>query len=339
MLNKGIKILILLIVILAAIAGSFFYFRYQVYYSHGSYENVKIFKIEKGEGNSAVSDKLKKEGLISSKIYFYYYSRTHELLSKILPGDYELNGKMTIPEIAATITREQNKFLKITFPEGWDSKKVAERLSSKGFSGAEFLDIVKNPSYDLTSKYSFFSLLPRGISLEGYLFPDTYFFSQKLTSEDIVRKILSDFDNRFAPDLRDEIKKQGKSLEDIVTMASIIEREVKKEEDKKTVSGIFWNRIKNGQPLQSCATIAYILGENKKQYSFEDTRINSPYNTYMNKGLPPGPINNPGLSSIEAAIYPKETGYNYFLSDPETGETVFSKTLEEHNANKSKVGL
>ena len=191
----------------------------------------------------------------------------------------------------------------------------------------------------MTKKYSFFSLLPKGVSLEGYLFPDTYFFSQKLTSEDIVKKFLTNFDNRLSSSLREEIKKQGKKLEDIIIMASIIEREVKNEEDKKTVGGIFWNRIKNGQPLQSCATIAYILGENKKQYSFEDTRIDSPYNTYLNQGLPPGPISNPGLSSIEAAVYPNGNTYNYFLSDPETGKTIFSRTIEDHNANKYKFGL
>ena len=339
MLNKKLKIIILFLTVAVIVAGSFFYFRYQVYYSHGSYENVKIFKIEKGEGNGTVSGKLKEEGLVSGKFYFYYYVRSKGLLNKILPGDYEISGKMTIPEIAAMITQEQNKFVKITFPEGWDSKKIADRLSANGFSGDDFLSIVKNPSQDLTSKYSFFSLLPSGVSLEGYLFPDTYFFSQKLTADDIVKKMMADFDNRLTPELRDEIRKQGKSLKDVITMSSIIEREVKNEEDKKIVSGIFWNRIKNGQPLQSCATIAYILGTNKKQYSFEDTRIDSPYNTYLSKGLPPGPISNPGLSSIEATIHPQETAYNYFLSDSETGKTIFSKTIEEHNANKVKAGL
>ncbi len=339
MLKKSFKILIVLIIFVAIIIGSFFYFRYQAYHSHGSYQSVRMFKIEKGEGNGAVSGKLKEAGLISGKIYFYYYMRTNGLINKILPGDYELSGKMTIPEIANTITQEQNKFLKVTFPEGWDSRKMAERLAANGFSGQEFLNIVKNPTWDLTKNYSFFSMLPKNTSLEGYLFPDTYFFSQKLSTEEVVKKILSNFDNKLAPEMKEEIKKQGKSLEDVVTMASIIEREVQSDGDKKIVSGIFWNRVKNGQPLQSCATIAYILGENKKQYSFEDTRIESPYNTYLNKGLPPGPISNPGIASIEAAINPENTAFNYFLSDPDTGKTVFSKTIDEHNANKVKFGL
>ena len=339
MLNKKLKIVIFLLIIAAFMSASFFYFRYEVYYSHGSYNGVKIFHIEKGEGSRVVSTNLTKENLVAGNWYFYYYVRSNGLLNRILPGDYEISGKMTIPEIAIRITQEQDLSVKITFPEGWDSEKISERLSANGFSREEFLDIVKKPSYELTSKYSFFSLLPKNVSLEGYLFPDTYFFSQKLTSEDIVKKFLTNFDNRLSPTLREEIKKQGKSLEEIITMASIIEREVKNEEDKKIVGGIFWNRIKNGQPLQSCATIAYVLGENKRQYSFEDTRIASPYNTYLNQGLPPGPISNPGLSSIEAAINPSENTYNYFLSDPETGRTIFSRTIEEHNANKYKFGL
>lgn len=333
------KIFVILILFVALSAACFFYFRYQVYHSKGSDKAIKMFKIEKGEKVESIAERLSEENIVTSKFQFYYYLKTNNLLSKILPGDYEIGGNMTIPEIASIITEERNKFLKLTFPEGWDSKKIAERLSANGFSGDEFLNIVKNPSAELTNRYSFFSMLPKGTNLEGYLFPDTYFLPQKFNAEDITKKILANFDNRLTPDLREEIKKQGKSLEDIITMASIIEREVSNEEDKKVVSGIFWNRIKNKQALQSCATISYILGVNKKQYSFEDTRIQSPYNTYINKGLPPGPINNPGLSSIEAAIYPEETNYNYFLSDPETGKTIFSKTIEEHNANKVKVGL
>ena len=122
-------------------------------------------------------------------------------------------------------------------------------------------------------------------------------------------------------------------------MASIIEREVKTDMDRKIVSGLFWNRIANGTPLQSCATLAYFMKIDKPQFSYEDTQVESPYNTYTNAGLPPGPISNPGKASIKAAIYPQETDYYYFLSDSETGEIIYSKTLEEHNQNKIEHGL
>ena len=119
-------------------------------------------------------------------------------------------------------------------------------------------------------------------------------------------------------------------------MASILEKEVRSEQDMKIVSGIFWDRIKIGQALQSCATLAFVLGVNKVQYTYTDTQIISPYNTYKHKGLPPGPISNPGLKALNAAVEPIKTEYNYFLSRPDTGETVFAKTLDQHNANKAK---
>ena len=151
--------------------------------------------------------------------------------------------------------------------------------------------------------------------------------------------MLNDFGLKIDAGMRESIQKQGKTLREAIIMASVIEMEVKSEEDRKIVSGIFWNRIEKGMPLQSCATLAFVLGENKKQYTYEDTQIKSPYNTYLNAGLPPGPIGNPGLASIEAAANPKDTDYFYFLSDPKTGKTVFSKTAEEHNANKDRYGL
>ncbi|KKQ14969.1 MAG: hypothetical protein US25_C0015G0002 [Candidatus Moranbacteria bacterium GW2011_GWE1_36_7] len=139
--------------------------------------------------------------------------------------------------------------------------------------------------------------------------------------------------------LLDEISKQKKTLYDVITMASIIEGEVQTDEDRKIVSGLFWNRLKIGQAFGSDATLEYVLGGNKRQHSLAETKTDSPYNTYLYKGLPPGPVSNPGISAIRAAIYPIETEYNYFLSDPKTGKTIFSKTFEEHVVNKGKYGL
>lgn len=192
---------------------------------------------------------------------------------------------------------------------------------------------------EIKADYDFLSEKPASVDLEGFLFPDTYIFFKDATAVDIINRMLFNFDEKFTSDIRVEIEKKGKTIYEIVTMASILEKEVKTPEDMKIVSGIFWDRLEVGQPLQSCATIAYVLGEEKKQYSYEDTRAPSPYNTYTNKGLPRGPINNPGMRAITAAIYPTNTEYNYFLTDPKTGKTVFSKTIEEHEANKAKYGL
>jgi UPF0755 protein len=214
------------------------------------------------------------------------------------------------------------------------------RIKEYGLSTEGFGDLVKNPEYFREKYgYDFLADIPQGKTLEGYLFPDTYFFLKNAASEDIIKKMLDNFGEKLTPDLRTEIENQKKSIYDVITMASIIEGEVKSENDRQIVSGIFWKRVNDNRTLQSCATLAFILGENKKQYTFLDTRVDSPYNTYLNKGLPPGPINNPGLDSIKAAIYPETTDYNYFLTDPKTGQTIFSKTIEEHNANKAKYGL
>lgn len=330
----------MILLILAIIVGGFFYFRQQVYFSHGSYQQNKIFEIKKGEGNSEISANLKKEGLISGNWYFYYYVRSHGLLNKFLPGKYELNGSMTIPEIAMILTNEEKilpGYAKVTFPEGWTGKQMAERLKANGLDGDGFLALVQNPD-SLREKYAF--LKDKSVkTLEGYLFPDTYFLAKEIKAEDIIVRMLDNFDSKITSDLQEEMKNQSRSLDEIIIMASIIENEVRSDSDRALVSGIYWNRIKIGQPLQSDITLAYILGEKKKQYSSDDTRTVSPYNTYLNKGLPPGPIDNPGLSAIKAAIYPQDSDYNYYLSDPETGQTVFAKSFEEHKVNKAKYGL
>ncbi|HFC36174.1 MAG TPA: endolytic transglycosylase MltG, partial [Candidatus Moranbacteria bacterium] len=262
---------------------------------------------------------------------------------KIKAGKYLLNNKLSVGDIVHIITigdKSESEQIKITFPEGWTISQMAKRLNANGFAGDEFISLSKKPKY-FADKYGYDFLrdIPEGKDLQGFLFPDTYFFAKNSSAEDIIKKMLSNFKKKVNDDLRNEIEKQRKNLYEVITMASILEREVKSPEDKKIVSGIFWQRIKNGQALQSCATLAYVLGENKKQYSYQDTRIQSPYNTYLHKGLPPGPISNPGMEAIIAAIYPTKTSYNYFLNNPKTGKTVFSKTLEEHNLNKIKNGL
>lgn len=336
MKGKYKLILVLLFVTLLSLGG-IFYLRFKVYYAGGNNKAGQIFNISKGEGSEYIALNLEKNKIISGKWYFLYYLKKNNLLNKILPGEYSLSGKMTIPEIAVLITQKKEDIVKITFPEGWDSKKMAERISENGLNGKEFLVLV-GKSENFKNKYDFLSD-SKIKNLEGFLFPDTYFFKRDATPKMIIQKMLDNFDAKFSENLRAELKNKDVSIFDAIIMASILEKEVKSDEDRAIVSGIFWNRIKIGQALQSCATLAFVLGENKKQYSAVDIQTNSPYNTYQNKGLPPGPISNPGLSTIKAAIYPVDSNYNYFLSDPETGNTVFSKTFEEHNANKLKYGL
>lgn len=238
----------------------------------------------------------------------------------------------------------------VTIIEGWNSRQIAEKLadSQLGFSTNDFLKIVGQPKknyqslpasqwpVDFSDKYIFLQDKPKQVGLEGYLFADTYRFRPSSSPEEVIIKMLDNFDRQLNTKMRQDIEQQGKTIYQIITMASLLEKEVKTEQDMKMVADIFWRRIKNGQRLESCATLAYILEQNKPQYSFEETRIDSPYNTYINSGLPPGPIGSPSLKAIKSAIYPTSNDYNFFLSRPDSGETIFSRDFEEHKTNKAK---
>jgi len=228
----------------------------------------------------------------------------------------------------------------VRIPEGSNNKEVAKLFAAAGlFAEEEFLKVQEDyPS----ERFDFLADRPAGTDLEGYLHPDTYRFFASSTPEEILSKMLNNFDKKLTPDLRAEIAAQGKTISEIVIMASLIEKEApifydkKDNTDAKIVSGIFWRRLKNNQALQSCASLAYILGVNKPQYSIADTQIPSPFNTYLNRGLTPSPIANPGYLAIEAAIYPTATNYNYFLTPAGSRSMVYAATYEEHLVNKNK---
>jgi UPF0755 protein len=277
----------------------------------------KLIKIEKGWGSDEIGQKLKDEKVITSKWFFVFYTWIKGYNVHLQAGEYLLNSKMGVFKISRMIANGEisENYIKVTIPEGWTNKKIEERLIASG--------VLKEGDK-----------LPK--EKEGYLFPDTYYFEKNSSVDIIVKKMSDNFLEKIGEGIsRDLLADSSMRLPNAVIMASIIEKEVISDEDRAIVSGIFWKRIENNIPLQSCATIAYILSVEKKQYSYEDTRVKSPYNTYLNLGLPSGPINNPGLSAIKAALYPKETDYYFFLSAPD-GTTIFSKTIEEHNANKAK---
>lgn len=331
---------IVLIVIGLALA-SFLYVSHQISFSHGQGNEKRNFRVNPGENVFQIGEKLESQGFISHKEYFVFYMWKESLRKSILAGDYVLTGTMAIPEIARVVIQGDvvSRSVTITFPEGWDSTKVADRLNANGLPGQGFLELVLHPKPEWRTRFSFLSAIPQDASLEGFLFPDTYTFAKDASAEDIVVKMLQDFDTRVSDDVRAAISKQGRTLFEVVTMASVVENEVQTSLDRKMVADIFWRRIAIGQPLQSDATIKYILKKDKFQHSIEETRTESPYNTYIHKGLPPGPIANPGLDALAAAISPEPNPYFYFLTDRDTGETVFAKTFEEHKINKQNHGL
>ncbi|KKS34113.1 MAG: YceG family protein [Parcubacteria group bacterium GW2011_GWC2_42_12] len=300
----------------------------------------RAFTVSKGETAEQIISNLKKENLIKSPVYFKY--QIWGAAANLKAGEYLISPKLSTREIlkvlidGEAISREKS----IRIIEGWNLKDIGAYFTSNKITGAsEFLGLAQAPlsvwNFNFP-KPDFLNDAPREANLAGYLFPDTYRIFANTAAEQIIFKMLTNFDRKLTPEMRAEIKWQQKTIYEIVTLASIIEKEVRSIDDMKIVSGIFWQRIKNGQGLESCATLAHILGVNKAQYSIEDTKIDSPYNTYKYRGLPPGPIANPGLNALKAAIYPEFTAYNYFLSDPATGKTIYSRSLEEHNLNKFK---
>jgi UPF0755 protein len=339
------KKIIFLIFSIFIISLSLFYFWYSIYFpiEVGSKREI-VFEIRKGEGGKEISKNLKKEGLIRFGIPFRLYTYFRGVARKLQSGSYLLSPSMTIPQIVEKFVKGDVIKEKITILEGWNRKEIAKYLEEKGVLKAEdFLEKTKLIYWK--EKYDFLREIDAP-DLEGFLFPDTYFIEYSTNfaiaknvvlakEEEIIKKMLDNFDKKLTPQLREEISHQGKTIFQIVTMASMLEREVKDFEDKKLVSGILWKRLENGIPLQVDATITFITGKKTTQITLEDLQIDSPYNTYKYKGLPPGPISNPGFDSILAAIYPEKSDYWYYLSTPD-GKTIFSKTLQEHNLVKAK---
>lgn len=326
---------------LTAIAGCFFYAYNDIYFAVGVASESKTISIEIGDNALVVGKKLSKAGVIKGRYQFVFYLWRSDKLHSIMAGVYEFPKGMQIPDVASIITGGQvvPMRVKATFPEGWTIKQMTERLTASGLAGSDFSQIANNPSRELLGTYPFLKDLPEDATLEGYLFPDTYYFAKDVTALEIVKKMLDTFSVKVAVAIKSDLDAQKKSLFEIMTMASIVEGEVRNDNDRKIVAGLFWNRLASGMPLQSDATLEYALGTNSFQHSIAQTKTDSPYNTYQNKGLPPGPVLNPGLASILATLEPQQTDYVYFLTDPKTGKTVFAKTFAEHVANKAKYGL
>lgn len=297
-----------------------------------------IFSIEKGEGSKEIALNLEKEGIIRWGPIFRAYVLVAGKSKRMQVGDYEISPLMSVYQIAEKFSTGETIKTDITIIEGWTLADIGEYLVSKEIiEKGKYFYGVNSPldNKDFSSDYDFLADKPKNKSLEGYFFPDTYEINRDATVEEITKKVFNNFGKKLNTELREEITRQNKTIFDIITMASLIEREVRTKEDKEIVSGILWKRLKIGMPLQVDAAILYITGKKGVSISIEDTKIDSPYNTYKYAGLPAGPICNPGLDSIKTAIYPKDSNYLYYLSAPD-GKTIFSKTLEEHNIAKVK---
>lgn len=329
---KLMKIPLILILILI-----FAYFKYNSYIQNpiDPGDNTSIsFQIKKGQTVKEIADNLEEKKLIKSPFSFYLYAKLNHLGENILAGRFILNKTMNTSEILKNISDPTQAEFIITIQEGLTTKDIDTKLVDlELIKAGEFLQAVKN-----FTGWEYYSFLDKNIQeklslpLEGYLYPDTYFLNPDgFRPNDLIYLSLDNFEKKFK-DLQKQLKRH--SVQEIITMASIIENEVKTSKDRKIVSGILWKRLENSWPLGADATLLYIT--NDRKINAEDLAMDSSYNTRKNQGLPPGPVSNPGISSIEAAMYPTESEYWFYLTTPNTGEVIYSKTNEEHNANRKK---
>lgn len=301
--------------------------------------NVQV-QIKKGAGIRDVASGLANANVIRSAQAWTLFALLTDQAKSILPGTYIIAPKTTGRDLLQQIstTPIDDREVSVTILEGWKLQEIADELEKKDVVGAQvFLNAAQHPStssLDLT-KFAIAGAKPANVDLEGYLFPDTYRFFKKSTASEVISKMLGNLDARYDASMRTATQNSGHSIHEILTMASILEKELTTTTDKAKGSDVFWKRINVGMPLQSNVTIMYAMGLAEDKLSIADTKFESPYNTYKYKGLPPGPINSPSLNSIQAAIHPESNPYYYFLASP-AGVTYFAKTLEEHNIYKAK---
>ncbi|WP_236914970.1 endolytic transglycosylase MltG [Clostridium sp. Cult2] len=297
-------------------------------------------QIPSGSSSSKIASILKEEGLIKNELIFKIAVKKFKADGNLKAGTYTLSTGMNVDDIIHELSKggKNENVVKFTIPEGYEIRQMADKLSEEGFVDKEkFLELTSDKKY-FQDKFPILEELKDGQSLEGFLYPSTYEIYIDSSEEDIISKMLSQFIKVYEEEIKPNIGDMDLSFNEIVTLASIIEREGKLDEEMELISAVFHNRLNQNMALQSCATVQYVLGERKEVLSEKDTQIESDFNTYIHLGLPPAPIASPGKKSLIAAINPAEVDYLYFRTKEDgTGAHTFSRTYEEHlNANPNK---
>lgn len=301
----------------------------------GESEESKNFIVHKDQGAYAIADKLEDDGLIRNAFVFKTIYKVLHNGETMQVGSYNLAPSMSAMTIMNNLISGQGKtYVVITIPEGYTVDQIADLIEEKGLGNAsEFKDYAGKLLNPFLAEEDVSADVTYGI--EGYLFPDTYhLYLEKPIEEELIESMLNNFDKK-TQDLRENLP-EDMTLQEWVILSSLVEREVRKKDEQELVASIFWKRLHIFMPLQSCASIQYILGEQKLELTIADTQIPSPYNTYQNSGLPPGPVSNPGLEALKASSFPKDTNILFFVAKPDGGH-IFSETYEEHLAAIDQV--
>jgi UPF0755 protein len=311
----------------------------------GDDSRTRRFTVAKGETASEVSERLQQEGLVSSALAFRLRARSEGLDVNVQAGDYELSPSMRPSEIMEALQHGRLAGSALTIPEGWRLAQIADLVEAKRpGSRAEFLGLALDRRLDLPALAD----RPQGSSLEGYLFPDTYQLDADTSMQKLIDTMLRNFGQKVGPEHIARARAKGLSVHQLLTMASIVEREARLPGERTLIAGVYLNRLRQNMPLQADPTVQFALRPSnasaadgsywKTTLTGTDLRTESPYNTYQQRGMPPGPICSPGIGSIDAVLDAGPTDLLYFVAKPD-GSHLFATTLAEHNANVAKAGI
>lgn len=330
-IRKGLFICIIVLAVLVIIGGALLYLNS----AYDSDNNAYVtFAVEEGDTTDSIATRLEEESLIKSATKYKIISKLYRYDGNYKTGSYSISPSMTCSEIGEVLISGVSQGQLITIPEGYTIDDVAATLEEAGVTTAEsFLETAQSGDF---SSFSFLDEAQTGENhLEGFLFPNTYMFTEDMDDTMIITTMLSEYENAIPDDMEERAEELGYSSYEILIIASIIEKEAQADEDRAYVTSVIYNRLEIDMPLQMCSSIQYILGYAKANLTTADTQIESPYNTYLNAGLPPGPLCSPGLESIEAALNPADTDYLYFvLSEDLDGTHNFSSNAEDFEEDR-----
>lgn len=336
------KIVGLTSVIVVILIGVFIFIQVGPY-NKSNKNDIKI-EIPKGASVNTISDILYENKLIKNKVIFKAVAKLSNKTPNFKAGKYLLNQTYSNNDIVNLLAsgKTYQDGIKITIPEGSTSKEIVDLLIKNKLGNKDaYEELINNPK----EFYKQFSFLDEKdiISLEGFLYPETYYFDKDSSEKEILGKMLSAFDNEYNDNLKKKQKEMKMTLEEVINLASIVEKEAVLDEDRPIIASVFYNRLKIDMPLQSDATIQYIFEKRKQIVTYKDLEIDSPYNSYKNKGLPPTPISNPGIKSIEAVLNPADTDYLYFVAKMDGGNNYSTnykdhlKYVEEYRTERDKI--
>lgn len=335
-----------IVIVLCAVAGSWFLYS-EIYTDEAQHAEHVQFEIHQGETVQALGERLEEEHVIRNAWMFKKYVVLKGVDRDIRQGSFSVDKPITLARVVATLANPSVIEKTITIIPGWDLRDIAAYFVKEGIASTteDVYKITGKPaidyrnSSDAVSNIGEFSVLHDKlgyVSYEGYLAPETYRIFKNASVTDAVKKLIAERDAQFTPQMYEAIKKSGHTVFEVLTMASLLEREVQGVEDRAIVADIFWRRFEKNWALQADSSVHYAVGKKKEVFTTsEDRDSTSLWNTYKYPGLPLGPISNPEIESITAAIYPKTNDYWYFLT-ASNGEVKYAKTLEEHNENKVK---